>query len=190
METPFVVLLQIARALEAQGIAYAVVGSIASSMRGVYRATNDIDIIADIQPHHIKPLVEMLQADFYIDEQAVRMAVARRRSFNAIHFESVFKVDVFALPATEFGRQQLARRQAERVLPDSPEEIYVATAEDVALAKLVWYRSGGESSTTQWADVLGIIGTQREHLDFDYMRGWADRLGVRDHLEKILDESR
>ena len=188
METPFTVLLQVAHALENQNIVYTVVGSIASSMRGVYRATNDADIIADIQPHQIESLVETLKENFYIDEQAVRQAVARHRSFNIIHFEAVFKVDIFIPPATDFSRQQLARRRIERVAPDSPEQIYVATAEDTLLGKLLWYRSGGEISNTQWRDVLGIIGAQGAHLDFDYLREWANRLGVHDLLKQALEE--
>jgi hypothetical protein len=188
MESPFVVLLQIARVLEEQGIAYVVVGSFASSLRGVYRATGDVDIVAAIKPEQIPSLVATLQNDFYIDEQAVRRAVAGRRSFNAIHFDSVFKVDIF-VPFDDFNQQQLRRRQAEQLEPNREQVIYVATAEDTVLSKLRWFRAGGEISTTQWTDVLGIIGTQGQHLDVDYLREWAGRLGVRDLLEKALDEA-
>ncbi len=186
MESPLEVLSQIARALEEQGVAYVVVGSFASSMRGVYRATADIDIVADLKPSHVKPLVEALQETFYLDEQAVRRATARRGSFNAIHFDAVFKIDIFVPPADGFSRQQLARRRPEKIAPDVPQEIYVATAEDTILAKLSWYRAGGEVSQVQWADVLGVVGAQGAELDFEYLREWADRLGVRDLLEKIL----
>jgi len=186
MESPLEVLSQIARALEEQGVAYVVVGSFASSMRGVYRATADIDIVADLKTAHVKPLVEALQETFYIDEQAVRRATARRGSFNAIHFDAVFKIDIFVPPADSFSRQQLARRQLEKIVPDVPQGIYVATAEDTILAKLSWYRAGGEVSQVQWADVLGVVGAQGAELDFEYLREWADRIGVRDLLEKIL----
>ena len=76
MENPFAILLQVARALEAQRIAYVVVGSVASSFYGLYRTTGDIDIVAEITDQQIAPLVSALQTDFYIDEQAVRRAVA------------------------------------------------------------------------------------------------------------------
>src|SRR3712207_2145683 len=82
MENPFEVLSHVTRALEEQGVAYVVVGSFASSMRGLYRATADIDLVADLQTAHVRPLVEALQDKFYIDEQAVRRAVSRRSSFN------------------------------------------------------------------------------------------------------------
>jgi predicted nucleotidyltransferase len=188
METPFSVLSEIARILEEQGIAYVVVGSFASSMRGLYRATADVDIVADIKADQIKPLVAALRDTFYIDEQAVRRAVSEHRSFNAIHFDSVFKVDIFIPPTDDFGRQQLARRRLEKMAPDVEQRIYVATAEDTILAKLRWYRASGEVSGTQWNDVLGIIGTQGEQLDVKFLRECADRIGVRDLLEKALDE--
>ena len=149
MESPLEVLLQIARALEEQGVTYVVVGSFASSMRGVYRATADIDIVADLKPEHVEPLVAALQETFYLDEGAVRRALARRGSFNAIHFDAVFKVDIFVPPADSFSRQQLARRRLEQIAPNMPQGIYVATAEDTMLAKLSWYRAGGEVSQLQ-----------------------------------------
>ncbi len=189
METPFTVLRQVVRALEAQGIVYVVVGSFASSMRGLYRATNDVDIVAGIKPEHIESLIASLQEDFYLDEQAVRRAVMQRRSFNAIHFDSVFKVDVFIPLVDEFSQQQLKRRQLEKISPDMTEAIYVATAEDTILAKLRWYRAGGEISTTQWRDVLGMIGIQGKLLDAVYLREWANKLNVHDLLERALNEA-
>jgi predicted nucleotidyltransferase len=189
MENPFEVLSHVTRALEEQGVAYVVVGSFASSMRGLYRATADIDLVADLRPAHVRPLVEALQEKFYIDEQAVRRAVSLRGSFNAIHFDAVFKVDIFVAKDDDFTRQQLARRRAEKITPDAPQEIYVATAEDTILAKLLWYRSGGEVSRTQWSDVLGIVGTQGSELDLEYLREWAGRLEVSDLLERLLEEA-
>lgn len=186
MESPLEVLSQIAHALEEQGVAYVVVGSFASSMRGVYRATADIDIVADLKPAHVEPLVAALQETFYLDEGAVRRALARRGSFNAIHFDAVFKVDIFVPPADSFSRQQLVRRQLEQIAPNVPQGIYVATAEDTMLAKLSWYRAGGEVSQLQLRDVLGIVGAQGTELDVEYLREWADRIGVRDLLDSVL----
>ncbi len=186
MESPLDVLSQVARALDALGIAYVVVGSFASSLHGVYRTTADIDIVADIEPAQVAPLASALQASFYIDEQVVGRAVARHGSFNAIHFETVFKVDIFVPPPDGFGRQQLARRRLEQLTPDAPQGIYVTTAEDAILAKLLWYEAGGGVSQAQWADVLGIIGAQGADLDVEYLRAWAARIGVRELMEQAL----
>lgn len=57
----------------------------------------NLDIVADIKPEHVAPLVEKLSSEFLVDEVAMREALARRSSFNAIHLTEFFKVDVFAL---------------------------------------------------------------------------------------------
>lgn len=188
METPLEVLLRVVRVLEEHRISYVVVGSFASSARGIPRATVGADIVAEIAPAQVARLVSSLQNDFYIDERAVRRAAEGHRSFNAIHLDSAFKVDFFVPPEEGVGRLQLARRQSERVTPDAAEEFYVATAEDTVLAKLLWFKSGGGASERQWSDVAGVIKVQGARLDLEYLRGWADRLGVRDLLERALGE--
>ncbi len=186
MESPFLVLSQVARILERYEITYVLVGSLASSMHGMYRSTADIDLLADIKPEHVRPLLDALNKSFYVDDHAMQQAVEQRRSFNAIHFDSVFKVDIFIAKADDFARKQLERRELRKMAPEIDQFIYVATAEDTVLAKLRWYRQGNEVSSTQWSDVLGVLGAQSVNLDIDYLREWADKLGVRDLLEKAF----
>ncbi len=45
----------------------------------------------------------------------------------------------------------------------------VASAEDMILSKLDWYRRGGESSERQWNDVLDMIQVCGTNLDADYL---------------------
>ena len=66
--------------------------------------------------------------------------------------------------------------------------IYVATAEDTLLAKLRWYDSGGRVSNNQWTDVVGIIGASATSLDLDYLREWAETLGLIHLLDKAFLE--
>jgi hypothetical protein len=188
MENPLVVLFRLADDFDSLGIDYVVVGSVASSVHGEYRASGDIDIVADIRPEDIEPLVAALKEDFYIDDLSVRQAVARGRKFNVIHLTAIFKADIF-VPATSLGKQQLARRQLYKLDPHLPEEIWIASAEDTILGKLHWYRIGGEVSELQWRDVRGIIGTRGDQLDFDYLRRWAERLGIHDLLERAFPAS-
>jgi len=68
------------------------------------------------------------------------------------------------------------------------QEAYFASAEDVILAKLEWYRRGGEVSDRQWWDIQGVLDVQGEQLDQGYLREWADQLGVADLLNKALIE--
>jgi Domain of unknown function (DUF1814). len=189
MELQVSVLSQIATALDQLGIPYVLVGSFASSMHGMYRATADIDILADIKTEQVRPLFEALRDSFYVDEHVMREAVTKRRSFNAIHFDSVFKVDFFVAKSDDFALAQLNRRQLRKVSPDSDEAVYVATAEDTILAKLRWYQAGNETSNNQWNDVLGILGTSKHTLDLDYLRLWAGKLGLTDLLEKAVGDA-
>ena len=190
MENPFKVLSLVASVLEQQRINYVLVGSFASSIHGIYRSTADIDIVADITSEQVIPLLDALQGSFYVDEQAAREAVNLRQSFNAIHFDSVFKIDIFIPKSDEFSRKQIERRELRQLAPDLEQMIYVATAEDTILAKLRWYNSGGQVSTNQWTDVVGIIGASSSKLELDYLYQWADRLGLRDLLDKAFMEAK
>lgn len=190
MDVPLSVLSQVARALEHLNIPYVLVGSFASSMHGMYRSTADIDILADIKADQVHTLFEVLKEGFYVDEHAMRDAVAQRRFFNAIHFDSVFKVDVFVPKDDEFARAQLDRRQLRKISPDTEEAVFVATAEDTILAKLRWFQAGEETSITQWNDVVGILGTSRDTLNLDYLKDWSEKLGLTELLQKALEEVR
>ena len=189
MDLPLSVLSQVAAILEQQGVRYVLVGSFASSIHGMYRSTADIDIVADIKREQVHALCEALQNDFYVDEQAMRDAVIQRRSFNAIHFDSVFKVDFFIPKADDFAMSELDRGQLIKISPEGTEAVYVATAEDTILAKLRWFRAGNETSTNQWNDVVGILGTSRQNLDFNYLRQWADDLGLANLFQKALEDA-
>ena len=189
MPSPVEILLHVARLFDELAIPYVVVGSFASSARGFPRATNDVDIVADIKSEHVERLLAALQTEFYVDELTVRRAVDSFRSFNAIHLGSVFKVDIFVPRPGSVGRSQLARRRLETILPEPPRQLYVATAEDMILAKLLWFREGGGSSEQQWADVLGIIKVQGEQLDNAYLTERAARWDVEPLLAKALAEA-
>jgi predicted nucleotidyltransferase len=190
MELPVSVLSLVTATLENEGIRYVLVGSFASSIHGMYRATADIDILAEIKTEQVHPLFDALRLSFYLDELTMRNAVAQGGSFNAIHFDSVFKVDFFISRSDEFALAQLDRRELRRTSPESLESVYVATVEDTILAKLRWYRAGQETSNTQWTDVTGMIGTSHTNLDLQYLHNWSNRLGLSDLLQKAFDEVR
>ena len=141
-------------ALDAVGIAYQIVGSVASSAYGIARATLDVDITADMNDSHIRPLVERLRDTYYIDEERVHDATVRRSSFNAIHLESMVKVDFFVLKAEAYDQAAFARRRLENLGEGATLcPLYIASPEDILLSKLDWYRHGGQVSEQQWNDV-------------------------------------
>lgn len=160
-----------------------VVGSLASSARGVYRATADGDLLAQIAPWDIVRLADALGAEWYADRDQMERAFDAGRSFNLIHIPTAQKIDIF--PAdTEFHESQLQRATAVSVFPGETQLVLpVASAEDTVLAKLQWYRAGGEISDRQWNDITGLIATNPT-LDGDYLQQWANRLRVKDLLDR------
>ncbi|HWP41923.1 MAG TPA: hypothetical protein VNO14_01720 [Blastocatellia bacterium] len=182
------VLMKVVSALEGLGIKYLVGGSFASSAYGIPRATMDVDLLASIRPEHAGPLATELSPEFFVDDRAIERAAKEKRSFNVIHLESMFKVDVFVAEPEGFNAEQLERRRKERIGDDPEQTIYIATAEDIILAKLDWYRKGGEVSEQQWRDILGVVRVQGDGLDREYLDLWAKRLGVDDLLDRALME--
>ncbi len=183
------VTMMVADALDALGVPYAIGGSFASALHGVMRATMDADMVADLRLEHAEPLAQALGDAFYADAEMMRDAVRRHRSFNVIHLETMFKVDVFVAKPRAFDRSQLARRQLHLLSEDPERRAYVATAEDIVLSKLEWYRMGGEVSDRQWRDVLGVLKVQGDRLDRDYLRRMATELGVSDLLKQAFGEA-
>lgn len=176
-------------ALNDIGIRYFAGGSVASSIHGIARYTQDVDIVADLKPGQIDELVSRLLPDFYADAGQMRDSLHYGRSFNIIHVTSGFKIDVFPFGGNELHEREWARSgvTAWYSEPDSPLEIRVASPEDTILGKLAWYRSGGQTSDRQWSDVLGIA-TSRP-LDWDYLRTGAREQGVTDLVEKLFEEA-
>jgi hypothetical protein len=185
----FAALRPVVAALEALGIRYFVGGSVASSAHGLARASLDVDVVADLDRAHIEPFLESVQDAYYVDADRVRAAVEARRSFNLIHLETMFKVDIFVSKRRPYDREALARARAEPLDERTVDvRTFVASPEDTVLAKLEWFRAGGEVSDRQWADVIGVLKTIRER-DEPYLRRWAAELGVADLLERALAES-
>jgi len=185
---PFQAAYLVTNIFEKLSIPYFLGGSLASIAHGIVRTTQNADIIADIQPVHIPKLIELLQPDFYLDEEMLRDAVRRRGSLNILHRESLFKVDIFIPKDRPFVQSQFRRARLYRLMEDVPVEARIAAAEDILLAKLEWFRQGGGVSERQWRDVLGIVKVQGEALDIECLRHWAAELQVEDLLEKLLTE--
>ena len=186
LSEPIQVTLKVIAVFDRLGIHYLIGGSLASAVHGIVRATMDADLVADIKPQQVLPLVESLEAEFYIDADMILDAIQHNSSFNLIHLETMFKVDVFLLKQRAFDLNQMERRVCQS-LGDAPgETAFFSTAEDIILAKLEWFRAGGETSERQWRDILGVLDLQSDRLDFGYLQKWAVKLGIQDLLQKAI----
>ncbi|MCU0643691.1 MAG: hypothetical protein MUC94_05470 [bacterium] len=189
LSDPIKVMLAAAQKLESLGIYYYVGGSLASSAYGIPRSTQDVDIIADIQEHHIDRLVEAFSDEFYIDREMIRESLKYKSSFNVIHLETMIKVDIYIFDDTPFAHSKMSRRKKESIEGAPEASAYLSSAEDVILQKLRWYVIGGKVSDQQWKDILGVLKVQSKEIDFKYLKSWATKLDLLKLLNQALKEA-
>ena len=181
--------LAAAAELDKLGVRWFLGGSLASSIHGVPRATFDADIMADVRPQHVRILIKSLGDRWYADENAITEAIRERSSFNLIHLDTAVKVDVFVPKLRRFDAGEFTRCRKIKILEDPVIEASVCCAEDIVIAKLEWYRLGGDQSERQWDDVLGVLRLNQGKLDDELLRANAKELGVSDLLERAISEA-
>jgi hypothetical protein len=76
--------------------------------------------------------------------------------------------------------RSVARSVVVRLGEDQPRDVFVKSAEDTVLRKLLLFRLGGGASYRQWSDVRGVAGVQAGQLDVACLTRWAERLEIRD----------
>lgn len=177
------------RVLESLGLDYLIGGSLASSLHGIPRSTQDADLLVDLPPERVADLLLALGAQFYADRERAHGAVARKTAFNVIHLETMFKVDLFVLGDDAAARSEMQRRQRHRVGELEDDTAFVASAEDTILQKLLWYRRGHGVSDRQWQDVLGVLRVQGDRLDRAYLDRWASALDLHGLLVDAMAEA-
>jgi hypothetical protein len=182
---PLVLAASVGATLETLDIKWVLGGSLASSLDGEPRATLDIDLAIRLRVEQVHSLVEAFEDKFYVNESMAEAAARHHSSFNLLHSESVYKVDLFVLGDGLLDRRQIDRRRRVRVGADPPIELWAGSAEDQILRKLTWFRSGGEISDRQWRDVVGLLRVQSERLDLADLTTTAQLLG----LSELLDEA-
>ncbi len=185
---PVEVTLKVTGVFEKLGVPYLIGGSLASTLYGMIRTTQDSDIITEMRAEHIQPFIAALQDEFFIDEEMIADSIKHNSSFNIIHKESMFKVDVFIPRTRPYLQSQLTRARQQTFSLETEVSAKFSSPEDTILSKLEWYRMGGEVSERQWRDILGVLKTRADELDLVYLRKWAGELKVTDLLERALKE--
>jgi len=190
LSEPLLVVARIAAAFDDLSVRYVVGGSLASSVYGIPRATQDVDLVADLRLEHAAPLAASLRKEFYVDADMIADAIRRRASFNVVHLGTMFKADIFVPGRDSWTLEELRRARVEQFdIEENSVAIRFASPEDVLLHKLVWFKLGNEISERQWRDVLGIMKVQGDSLDDSYLDTWADAVDVIALLKRARHEA-
>lgn len=184
------ILKDFADILDSLGITYVIGGSVASSIYGKVRFTQDVDMTVESFEGKADEFFRLVRSDFYISWDAMQQALRQASSFNVIHLESAFKIDVFIQKDTEFEKQLLSRRKFMKLSESFKKTFSVVSAEDIILLKLRWYQQAGCSSEKQWEDILAVLEVQKDELDLGYLKKWSDILRINQLLENAISEAK
>lgn len=180
------VLLRFTDVLAELGLKYHLGGSYASSIHGIPRQTQDIDLVVDMRIDTVAPLAAKLAGEFYLDTYSIIEAVQQKSNANLLHLDSGIKIDIFMRGESAYDNEEFLRAAPVQMQRSPARYVHVKSAEDILLRKLQWYRHGGQVSERQWQDAMGIARIQAGKLDIGYLRRWAAELNVADLLEHIL----
>lgn len=175
-------LASIGQQLERARIPYMVTGSVASSYHGEPRATRDLDVVIDPTPTSLAAFLDSLSRDtYYLDADAATTALRERTQFNVIDRATGWKVDLIIRKDRPFSAEEFGRRLPADMLGT---HTFVATPEDVIIAKLEWAHASG--SDRQLRDVQSILHGAGEQLDRAYLDRWISQLGLADDWASVL----
>jgi hypothetical protein len=100
-----------------------------------------------------------------------------------IDMASGWKVDLIPRKARPFSEVEFARRSRVHVLGTT---MFVASLEDVIVAKLEWAKAGG--SARQLEDVRELLRLGGERIDRAHVEHWVDALGLRELWDAAIAE--
>ena len=173
-------LIKVTDKLHQLKIPYMMTGGIAVIFYGKPRLTHDFDLVVTIKPQQIPSLIKAFQDEFFVSQEAIQNALSKQSMFNLIHFDSGIKVDFWMIQDNEFDRERFERRQKHGY---GGKKVYFSSPEDIILKKILWFKESEIQKHLE--DALGILEVQ-QNLDLNYLRKWANKLGIQDLLKGLL----
>lgn len=155
-------------------------GGLASSFYGEPRFTQDIDIVIRVSiGASLNQLIQDLSQKFIVDRAAIEDAVQHKSIFQALHEETMIKVDFHVGEAIS---GELDRSHSEEILAGVV--VPLVSKEDAILSKLIWIKKGSNKSRH---DVKAVLKRSGE-IDFDYLNSKATELSVESILKELSTE--
>lgn len=167
-------------ALDAAGIPYMIVGSLASNFHGIPRSTLDADFVVELGPNSLQRLGAALPAGLTVSPQGAFEAVTGTLRYLVEMAGSSFVCELFVRSDDAHDRERFSRREHVGVLD---RVAFVATAEDMIVTKLRWAREAHRAKDRE--DIRNILAVRASDLDWTYLRRWALEHGTATLLDEI-----
>jgi hypothetical protein len=161
----------------ALGAPWATTGSIASTLCGEFRSTNDIDIIVLLDGRAAEELPHVFpETEFYcppLDVIEIERGREQRGHFNLVHHHTGWKADVYLRSADPLQAWALRNRRA---VENEGVQIWLAPPEYVIIKKLEFLREGGsEKHLRDIRGMLALTNVDRAFLEKEIaQRGLTD----------------
>jgi hypothetical protein len=178
--TPDEAVVAVVDALDAGGIRYMIVGSLASNFHGVPRSTRDADFVVELGAGGLDRLISALPASLSLRSQAAFEAVTGTTRYLVELAGSPFVCELFVLSSDPHDQERFARRLRVAALGRI---IFLASAEDMVVTKLRWAVEANRAKDRE--DVRNILAVRGADLDWAYLRRWAAEHGTLELLEQI-----
>ncbi len=170
---------------ETLGLRYFVTGSVAATIYGEPRFTQDIDVVLELRTDsEIEALVHAFPEDHFYCAPAESLRIERRRDnrghFNIMAFDSGFRADVYLAGKDPYLNQALNQRRKSAI---AGHEMWIAPPEYVIVQKLRYYQEG--HSQKHIDDIEGILGVSKDSIDFEALESTIQELGLTDLVRLI-----
>jgi len=163
--------------LSRTNVPYIVTGSVASTLYGEPRLTQDIDLVLRSTPGFAAQLTAAFPAsDYYVPPPEVLTEEAGRSTgghFNLLHHETGLRADCYLAGAKPLNEWALANRRRYLV---ADQEIWLAPIEYVILTKLEFFKIGGGDK--HLADIAQMLRVSGDGIDREQLATWIERLGL------------
>lgn len=160
---------------ERLNVPYAVMGGLAVRAHGIPRPTYDVDLAILADRDVLRSVIKEIRKIGFYEKGWVDNVSGLPFIKAATFIEGRSLVADIFLAETDFLRSLMSRRIRDTV---NGFEAWLVTAEDLILLKLISNRP------RDIADIADVLVMQLR-LDEEYLRRWADALGVRDRLDSL-----
>lgn len=167
--------------LQAAGIPYMIVGSLASNVHGIPRSTRDADFVVELAEGSLSRLADALPRDLRLERQGSFEAVTATTRYLVELAGSPFVGELFVRSDDPHDEERFRRRQRVRVLD---RHAFVATAEDMIVTKLRWVNDANRAKDRE--DIRNMLAVRGPDLDLAYVRRWSRGHGTDRLLDEIL----
>lgn len=162
------VVRDVSQRLDSAGIAYMLTGAMAMNYYAQPRMTRDIDLVVALEQADAPRIAGLFSPEYHVSPEAVSDAITRRFMFNAIHEDSVIKVDFIVRKESPYRLAEFERRQ--RIIIEDF-ATWIVSKEDLIISKLDWARDF--RSTQQLGDIRNLASTG---CDLEYVEHWTNVL--------------